>query len=86
MDRSIFPAKVIFETMPSLDAWPACCVAMCDLAGCLEDAQSEEDLDEGVKHYEALVGSDVMDTSRLEGEVIAVIEAVMEWASGGRGS
>lgn len=57
-----------------LDAWPAGCVAAVVMAGYLDDAKTEDDLLEGLAHFETCVSADIdgftlKDWEREAGEV-----------------
>jgi hypothetical protein len=75
--RGAFPHDVTLDGGP--DAWPACATAACRLAGGLEDAQTDADLDELLEHYEALTSMGVKTDGELEGETLLVLNELMEW-------
>jgi hypothetical protein len=62
-----------------VDAWPAAAVAACDLAGCLEDAQTDADLDDGLAHFQTLLSAEIVTGEQWREEIGRVVAALMEW-------
>lgn len=75
-DRSAFP---FFMELDGVDAWPEMAVAAVALSGCLDDARTDEDLDEGLAHFRSLMEIGVFDADALKRETLHVIAAVMEY-------
>jgi hypothetical protein len=75
--RSAFPVDATLDGGP--DAWPAAATAACVLAGGLESAQDDSDLDELLEHFESLVNMGVTDDAKLEAETLLVLDELMRW-------
>ena len=74
-DRSILDADA---TVGDCDCWPSVATAAVELAGRLEDAKTDADLDAGVLHFFTLLSIDVVDESRWRDvafEILADLEA-----------
>lgn len=79
-DRSILPYQVHLAGCPGMDIWPAVATAAVSLAGCLESAETEEDLDEGIGHYETCVENiGCLDDEHLQEATLAVLGELLEW-------
>ena len=61
------------------DAAPAFCAAMAALSGRLDDCETQEDLDEAVKHAFTLLSMETVNQDDLHREVRAVFDAVGSW-------
>lgn len=75
--RDAFPHDVTLEG--GMDAWPACATAACVLAGGLEGAEDDDDLDELLGHFESLVNMGVTSDEKLEQETCRVLGELMRW-------
>jgi hypothetical protein len=49
------------------------------LAGCLDDAITDADLDEGLEHFQYLLSDGIVTQDQWHAEMLEVIDAVMEW-------
>ena len=79
-DRSSFNAEVFVDTQTgSADCWAAGAVAAVSCAGCLEDAQSWEDLEEGISHFGYLITDSITQNAEWEAETSRVVDAVIQW-------
>ena len=56
-DRSALPADF---TIDGADVWPAAATAAVELAGYLEDATDDADLDAGLEHFESLFSMEII--------------------------
>jgi hypothetical protein len=76
-DRSALPADCTIEGM---DAWPAAATAAVAMAGYLDDAQSDQDLDDGLEHFQTLcrIGG-IIDADTWRHETGCVIAQLMAW-------
>jgi|GEM_PF-4454282 len=79
-DRSALDCDVSLNCpLGPCDAWPAAATAAVALSGCLEDAATDADLDEGLAHFQYLWTDGIVTQEQWDAEMIAVIDAVMEW-------
>lgn len=58
------------------DLWPEAAVAAVSLAGWLEDAETDADLDEGLVHFQMCHSAEVLGTETWFREIAEVIEGV----------
>jgi hypothetical protein len=77
-DRSIFPHEVRIGGS-NADVWPAVATAAVDLAGYLDDAETNEDLDEGIRQFESYCSMGVLHDNQLEPATLDVIRQLLEW-------
>jgi predicted protein tyrosine phosphatase len=77
LDRSALPCHCLIGGM---DAWPAAATAAVALAGYLDDAQSDQDLDDGLEHFQTLcrIGG-IIDAESWQRETGNVIAQLMAW-------
>ena len=62
-----------------VDCWPAAATAAVMLAGCLEDACTDADLDEALDHFGYLVRDGIVDAPAWKERTAEVIDAVLAW-------
>ena len=61
--------------------WPACLTGVASLSVWLEDATTDAELDDGIRHRLALYQADILDDETVKGEIDRVIAAVVRnWA------
>ena len=58
---------------------PAFCTSLASLSGMLNDANTQNDLDEAVKHGLNLLGADIVTQEQLDAEVRKIFAEVAEW-------
>lgn len=75
--RDAFPHDVTLDG--GTDAWPAAATAACVLAGGLDGAQTDSDLDELLQHFDSLVSMGIKTDDDLEAETLVVLNELMEW-------
>jgi hypothetical protein len=75
-DRSAMPADI---EVSGCDAWPAACVAACELSGMLDDCRDDRDLDEALEHFQSLLEMGVMDDIKWKAVAFEVLDELMEW-------
>lgn len=78
-DREVFDAEIWLH---GIDAWPEAMVAAVNLAGFLDDAKTDDDLTEGVKHFKSLWSAEIVSDEQWTRETEAVIREVVEAAQG----
>ncbi len=85
--NGLFSTRKTREILPydfsadGIDYWPAYATAAAMLAGCLEDAVSDDDLDEGVNHFLYLFKEGIVTPDAWKEAVGEVIEAVLAWGN-----
>lgn len=62
------------------DVWPEAMVAAVSLAGFLDDAQTDEDLNDGIKHFHSLWSSEIVSPDEWTNETVAVMREVVDAA------
>jgi hypothetical protein len=78
-DHDIFPHDVKLRGYPGCDIWPAACVAAVGLAGHLNEALVDKDLDAGIDAYERYVSMGCLNDDALEEATLDVIGQLLEW-------
>jgi hypothetical protein len=78
-DHDIFPYDVKLRGYPGCDIWPAACVAAVGLAGHLNEALVDKDLDAGIDAYERYVSMGFLNDDALEEATLDVIGQLLEW-------
>ena len=61
------------------EAAPVFCTAMASLSGMLDDAATQDDLDEAVKHAFTLLSMETVNQDNLHREVTTVLDDVGSW-------
>lgn len=75
-DRSALPADI---EVNGLDAWPSGAVAAVELAGHLDDATTDADLDAGLEHFSTLLSMGVMDDDQWKAVAFEILDDLMRW-------
>src|SRR5688500_3673342 len=78
-NHDIFPHDVKLRGYPGCAIWPAVRVAAGGLAGHLDRAQVDKDLDAGVEAYERYVSMGCVSDDALEEATVDVIGHLLEW-------
>jgi hypothetical protein len=61
------------------DAWPAGATAAVQLAGCLDNAATDADLDEGLEHFQYLFNDSIVTQEQWDDATYQVIMRVYAW-------
>jgi hypothetical protein len=61
------------------DVAPAFCAAFASLSGMLDDCETQDHLDEAVRHAVTLLGMETVNQDDLHREVTAVFDEVSRW-------
>lgn len=79
--RSLLPMPDEFsiEAVPGLEPIAPIVTAAISLSGMLDDAETQEDLDEAAEHFETLLGAGVFTLDDLCSEAHEVISEVLQW-------
>jgi hypothetical protein len=63
----------------AVDGWPAMATALADVSGWLEDATTDEELDEAVRHGLTLAEGGVVTVEHVMDRMLGTIAAVVAW-------
>ena len=69
----VFDVEVSFR---GEDYWPEAAVAAVSLAGYLEDAKTDADLDEGLAHFQTCHSAEILETEAWFREIAIVVKEV----------
>jgi hypothetical protein len=78
-DRLIPDAGLVQTPGGPCDVWPAVATALASLSGGLDDAETDDELAESVRHGLSLWRAEIVSDDAVCSEVDAVISAVNEW-------
>lgn len=72
--REVFDLEI---GLRGVDAWPEAMVAAVNLAGYLDDAQTDDDLNESVEHFKSLWSAETFSHEQRTPETEGVMRAVV---------
>lgn len=80
-DRSVFEGELFAHTNAgqTVDIWPAFTTALASLSGGLDDATSEQELDELVEHGASLLRLKIVTCEDARDETEEVLIELMQW-------
>jgi hypothetical protein len=78
-DRSALPWRA---TIDGEDCWPALATAAVSIAGYLDDATTNAELDEGLAHFQTLCSAGILEEAAILAATRDVMDAVIEWIDG----
>ena len=72
-----FPVLLKTDDGETVDGWPAVAVALPSLSGGLEDATTDEELDDAVRHGASLLDMEIITFDTLHAEARMVMETFL---------